>query len=125
MIEFTKEEINLCKQIAEKCRKEIEYTDWYWSATHNEPLLAADGGFKIKEQKYHGVFKIWTIPDCLEWLKERYDDVDVGSIQGEWELQVHDAYDKVHHPEFLEDIRGKTPLETCLKAVLVVLEARK
>ena len=74
-MKFSKEEISLCKKITEKRRKEIKRGDWYWSKSHNKILLAIDGGFKINEQEFPGVFKIWQISDCLELLqtKEGYD----------------------------------------------------
>ena len=117
----TKEEISLFKQIAEKYRKELVYGDWY---------ISYDGVIRLKalHQKGHRheeCIPFWTIKNCLEWLKKRYDDVDVGSIQGKWEVQIHDAYDRVHHPEFLEDIFGETPLEACLTAILAVVEYKQ
>lgn len=119
---YSKEEINLCRQVAEKYRKEIVFGDWY-SDYRDDSIGLYQHEKPLKDRDK--VFPLWTISDCLKWLKERYDDVDVGSIQGEWEVQVHDAYDRVHHPEFLEDVRGKTPLEACLKAVLAVVEEKK
>jgi len=123
---MTKKELNLCKQIAEKYRKEIKYADWYWSTSYNEPLLATDGGFRIKEQEHHGVFKIWTISDCLEFLKEknRWVRMDTrpkeeGSTTRIWifsEFNLEEAW--IKHPSY----DGKTPLEACLKAALAVLE---
>ena len=124
MIESTKEEISLCKQIAEKRRKEIEYADWYWSASYNEPLLATDGGFRINEQKHHGVFKIWTIPNCLEFLrKEGYMVrlIEYKNYIGEKRIECN-CYG--HETKGAFSTRGNKDEEACLKAVLAVLEAK-
>ena len=127
MIKWTKEEISLCKQVTEKYRKEIEYGDWYWSKSHNKPLIAIAGGFKANDQKHFGVFKLWTISDCLEFLRER-----------DYTITFHDL--RVIYPELEQPISvviyrlgqkvvktyyGETPLEACLKAVLAVLEEEK
>lgn len=110
----TPREIELGRLIAKIHRKEIKYGDWIaWD--DDIPMIASCNMAPRKD-----LTPLWTIKDCLKWLKERYDDVNVGSINEEWEVQVHDAYDKVHHPEYLEDMTGKTPLEACLETVLAV-----
>ena len=127
MIEFTKEEISLCKQVAEKHRKDIEYGDWYWSNSHNKPLIAIAGGFKANEQKHFGVFKIWTISDCLEFLRERAFYLEglcqVDECEYECDVSEMDDMGLVRHTK--RHFEGKTPLEACLKAVLAVLEEKK
>ena len=125
MIEFTKKEISLCKQIAEKYRKEIEYADWYWSTSYNEPLLATDGGFKVKEQEHHGVFKIWTIPDCLKFLRKE------GFMVRLMEYENHSGIRRIecncygHKTKGAFSTQGDKDEVACLKAVLAVLEEGK
>ena len=126
MNKWSKEEVNLCKQVAERHRKYIGYGGWFLNAW-GKVSCACGYAYPVnrpvrREYENPKWIALWTISDCLEWLKERYDDVNMGSIEDEWDAQVNDAYDRVHHPEFLEDIRGKTPLEALLKAVLAVLE---
>lgn len=121
MSEITKEEISLCRQIAEKYRKEIKRRQYFYNSHRRGIQWSGEDG----QAPASWAIPFWTISDCLKWLKERYDDVSIGSIENEWDAQVDDAYDKVHHPEFLEDIRGKTPLEVCLKVILIVVEEKK
>ena len=127
-MKFTKEEISLCKQVAEKHRKDIKYGDWYWSNSHNKPLIAIAGGFKANEQKHFGVFKIWTISDCLEFMKSKSFYGSISNVGSYYETY----YKKMIIGENDEDksikvYSGivKTPLEACLKAVLAVLEESK
>ena len=122
-MEFNKEEISLCKQVTEKHRKPIKYGDWYWSKSHNKPLIAIAGGFKANDQKHFGVFKIWTISDSLEFLRERCKDhvlliheEGLDDDDEEWYLWF-DEYKETQQWD-----KGKTPLEACLKVVLAVLE---
>ena len=117
---FTKKEVSLCKQVAKRHRKEIEYGDWYyykkgrtywtWDKAH------------VRTDNLDNHFPLWTISDCLEFLRERgwalcnhYDDLKDKNVvilfgRGESEL--------------LEG-KGKTDNEACLKAVLAVLEEVK
>ena len=119
-MKFTKEEVSLCKQVAERHRKEIKYGDWSLN----------EGGF-IKVWPYRHNCKrielipLWTISDCLEFLKERGYRINLH------ENVLTDGIEiTLNHPERVEDItnyiyKGKTPLEACLKAVLAVLEEEK
>ena len=117
-MKFTEEEISLCKQIAEKYKRRIEYGSWY---------INYDGDTRLKD--FHGMgyrdeesTPLWTISDCLEFLKER-----------EWRRQIIDKdgtgtaikvyYDRGLQPPIIKN--GKTLLEACLKAVLAVLEEGK
>jgi len=143
-MKFSKTEIDLCKQIAEKYRKKIKVGDWIKSDIYKTPrlitfiakdyvtlALLVPSGEQINEfpselqKKYW--FPLWTISDCLEWLRERK------RIDGEIRLAYIDHHDKYFAHIFKEDasaIRtkiilvesGKTPLEALLKAVLAVLE---
>lgn len=108
-MKFTKEEISLCKQVAEKYRKDIGYGDW----TLNE------GGFvKVWPYRHNckriDVIPLWTISDCLEFLEENVNQVDVGQVKGEKPYCY--IYDGLKGIE--ERFEGETKLEACLKAVL-------
>ena len=127
MIKFTKEEISLCKQVAEKHRKKIEYGDWYYSKHLKEALLQSPFINVVRDREIinrdKNVFFLWTISDCLEFLQ--------GKVGIWYELK---GYKKGPPYDFLMDftfkaydieIKCETPLEACLKAVLAVLEEGK
>jgi len=143
-MKFTKTEIDLCKQIAERHRKELDVGDWFYvkMSDSDEPYIGCvTNTDKDRERPrlwdcYDASFEIaivippWTISDCLEFLRERK------RIDGEIRLAYIDHHDKYFAHIFEEDasaIRtkiilvesGKTPLEALLKAVLAVLEEKK
>lgn len=123
-MKFTKEEISLCRQVAKKHRKDIKYGDWYWSKSYNKPLLAMDYGFKIKEQEWSQVFKIWTISDCLEFLDKHTNDWSLDKdVDEEGKQTGKFCLWWMPSPKHKDSYRiGETRLEACLKAVLAVLE---
>jgi len=137
MIKFTDEEISLCKQVAEKHRKEIRKGDWAIQPDRaNIPLLVVDTQMEYitlslnytatHDTACKSLTPLWTIFDCLEFLRER-------KPQLEFELLFQTGYEteptKPHEWQLIfhwtEMILGKTPLEACLKAVLAVLEEGK
>lgn len=110
-MKFTKEEISLCKQIAEKYRKEIKYGDWY--EFKGKIYLQA---FKSEPKMSSTAVPLWTISDCLEFLRERgYSLNQHFEDDGFFHVALCDAGKEVKG-------RGDTDLEACLKAVLAVLE---
>ena len=127
MIKFTKEEISLCKQVMEKHRKDIEYGDWYWSTSHNKPLIVIAGGFRADEQKHFGVFKIWTISDCLEFFEEKGFNHIYGFIHfkdGTWTFTAENSIEDNQYKRTRGE-KASTLLEACLKAVIEVLKNEK
>jgi len=131
---MTKEEISLCKQVAERHRKKIKKGDWV--QFHGSPHLVEDArapealplevvlsliGY-ASSVRQEDVIPLWTISDCLEFLKERCKDhvlliheEDLDDDE-EWYLWF-DEYKETQQWD-----KGKTPLEACLKVVLAVLE---
>ena len=118
MIELTKKEIRLCRQVAEKHRKSIKYGDW----------LLNEGGF-VKVWPYRHNCKrielipLWTISDCLEFLKEKKWRFCGGNENNQkciWWFAFTNS------KQFPFDIHeeGKTVLEACLKVVLAALAKR-
>ncbi len=115
-MKFTKEEISLCKQIAEKHRKRIVFGIWFHDLEDPEhlPFLWCN---LTDELKRKSAVPLWTISDCLEFLREK-------------DSYIHFEYygNKFEITAFVKDIdstikgKGETPLEACLKAVLAVLE---
>lgn len=130
-MKFTPEEIKLCKAIAEKHRKEIKFG--LWVLYKGQEQLVVDY-FRHKTEStrldLYGLTRyvfeteitpLWQIPDCLEWLYERYEEVGVESLLDYWEASAY-LHRKVKDAEVI-DAKGKTPLEACLKAVLAILES--
>ena len=117
MMKFTKEEISLCKQVAERYRKEIKYGDWfYWEYGGTQPALCNDGG-TLHYQRYKNKkksFPLWTPSDCLEFLGEKFERLRFCDDK-KFEVQIWLPDGFYYHI-------GKTPLEAYLKAVLAVLE---
>ncbi len=126
---FTPEQINLCKQIAEKYRKEMQYGDWYWhecEPTLENPFLWTTKdmyAYATGEKKY--ILPLWTVSDCLEFLKSRIFYGSISDVGAYYEA----SYKKVVIGENDEDksiLVGsgvcETPLEACLKAVIEVLK---
>jgi hypothetical protein len=111
-MKFNKEEISLCKQIAEKHRKEIKYGDWFLN----------EGGFaKVWPYRHNcertDVIPLWTISDCLEFLQKKEDVIELVVTGKHLRWFCRWGNRKMRS--------GKTPLEACLKAVLAVLEEGK
>jgi hypothetical protein len=121
-MKFTKEEISLCKQVAEKHRKDIKYGDWYWYEKVEKVYLCTVR--KIPD-RHKDRIPLWTISDCLEFLIEKgWDDINI-DIAPKWEIQCLAEKGLVAKGyECGVEGWGKTPLEACLKAVLAVLEER-
>ena len=128
MREFTKEEISLCKQIAKKHRKEIKCGDWI--LRNGELRLNLDGKLAwledgrqdiiIKITNKTEIIPLWTISDCLEFLREKgFNCFHVDSDGDEATLAVDNLRDGIS-ASFL----AKTPLEACLKAALATLEEK-
>lgn len=124
MTKFTKEEISLCKQIAEKHKKKrLELGDWYLlKLLHEKEQIRLYGNQKPWIILTKDFIPLWTISDCLEFLRKRgwalcnhYDDLKDKNVvilfgRGESEL--------------LEG-KGKADNEACLKAVLAVIKESK
>ena len=122
-MKFTKEEISLCEQIAEKHIKKVKYGEWY--LLNGKPILCAyaNEGFHKSLEAENKIVPLWTISDCLEFLRKKCQD---------HVLLIHDKEDDVEWFLWMDEYKetqqmgkGKTPLEACLKAVLAVLEEGK
>ena len=113
---FTKEEISLCKQIAEKHRKKVGHGDWYLL---NKALVLSV--FPVSNEKdFYSVrvIPLWTISDCLEFFEKKgFQTFLIMELAKGWGC---DGYlgNKIYSGE------GNTILEACLKAVLAVLEEK-
>lgn len=118
-MKFTKEEISLCKQVAEKYRKKIEYGDWFINIKSGDvPFLYQYGC------QYSGNFVLWTISDCLEFFKERaiYLESLCRTDECEYMCAISETDDLGLVRGTARSFEGETLLEACLKAVLAVFE---
>jgi len=140
MIKLTKEEVSLCNQVAERYRKDLHYGDWYIDTCKNSTPLVA-GSVQIKKlkvgyeitklvQNNKKVTPLWTISDCLEFLRERGFTIIQACehpMSNEWIVEVNPYFSNavkiMGHKSF--DVRGDTLLIACLKALLTVLEEEK
>ena len=123
MIKHTKEEISLCKQIAEKHRKEkLELGDWYL-------LKLLNGGEQIRLHAdlrpwillTKDFIPLWTISDCLKFLREKDYQVEINSVSDSWFMEI---WKIGHRAKAIKEWTARL-LETCLKLVLAVLEEGK
>lgn len=144
-MKFTKKEISLCKQVAERHRRKIKTGDWLLDETGDVCLaekikkefatmfdvitisreVDSFSSFRYVSQGNPDITPLWTISDCLEFLKEKglewvdvrihYPDTSVVI----WARRVKDL-DQMKNYE-----TGDTLLEACLKAVLTILKEEK
>ena len=143
-MKFTKEEVNLCKQVAEKWRRGIKKGDWinteegielvggpyfYLDGEEGE-LHKSVGGFL--RGKYLGkYFPLWTISDCLEFLYQKEVPLEIETrydpwaVKRGWKWHLWWGEPKDNVKPWGASINAKTLLEACLKAVLAVLEEEK
>jgi hypothetical protein len=123
-MKFTKEEISLCKQVAKKHRKVIEYGIHLYDEFKDFGFVYVDTYFQRLNiaKTPNDYIQIWTVSDCLEFLRDRCKDhvllIHEEGLEDdeEWYLWL-DEYKETQQWD-----KGKTPLEACLKAVLAVLE---
>ena len=116
----TKEEISLCKQVAERHRKDIEYGDWF--EFKGDILLQKS---MHRPEMSDRCTPLWTISDCLKFLREEgfmvrlieYEHYRTGIKRIECNCYGHKT-----KRAFSE--QGDKDEEAYLKAVLVVLEEK-
>jgi len=123
MIEFTKEEISLCKQIAEKHRKEIKYGSWY--LTKGKIRNNADSRWTANGYSQTCI-PLWTISDCLEFLEGKGYGKILSFIHFQKDKCVFTAENFIRRTPY-KKVRGEgeTRLAACLKAVVAVLGEAK
>jgi len=128
MREPTKEEINLFKQIAKKYRKGIDYGDWYWHEVDEDVFLHStkEKYPYVADAEHAYIIPLWTISDCLEFLREKGYRCAGGSENkdGTWWFSFTNTDRSIAGGFYYQGV-GKTPLEACLKPVLAVVEENK
>jgi hypothetical protein len=70
-VKFTKEEINLCKQVAKKHREKLCYGDWWKGRGESVFLMNIPGENLRPSEQGKDIIPLWTISDCLEFLRDR------------------------------------------------------
>jgi len=138
MIKFTKEEISLCKQVAEKWRKPIKIGDWIIPKSYdgkpsiilriyeNTPLHYFFTPFDNTGEEYilgylEVDFPLWTISDCLEFFEKRDYQVEIKRVADSWFIEI---WKIGHKAESIKEWIAKL-LEACLKAVIEVLKLKE
>jgi len=134
MRKFTPTEIDLCKKIVEKERKEIQRGDWVADELENiclvekrfKTLLTINEDGDCAQYGYLddlNVVPLWQEHDCLEWLREKgFEEFYVdrfcdGKVEAYgWHKDTFGKIDKQ---------KGKAPLEALLRAVLAVMKEAK
>ena len=136
-MKFTKEEISLCKQVAEKYRRVVEEGDYLsfidktWLVYHTTgPWISvisrgAKHAISTNLDDKNEWFPLWTISDCLEFLRDKVSGAHLVTL----EVSSKEGNDKcaccIFDPSACDQkeyiFLGKTPLEACLKAVLALL----
>ena len=131
-MKYTQTEIKLCKEIAKKYRKKIEYGDWYiWRLktwrnpdTFEPPRIC--GKYEIVDIPENETYiPLWTLEDCLGFLREKrwlsyhfyptkQNQIELSIVRIPFKFTTSDHIIKV----------GDTLLEACLKAVLAILEEK-
>jgi len=138
-VKFTKEEISLCRQVAEREKKEINGGDWVITTIGRKEVIELvisqrkDSLYTIRTETIYGAVKnreelipLWTISDCLEFLRDRALYL-LGLNQSD-ECEFVCGFCEVDDmgmrtiDETAKWVEGTTPLEACLKAILAVLE---
>ncbi len=123
-MKFTNEEINLSKKVAGRHIKEVKYGEWY--LLNDKPILCAyaNKGFHKYLEEKDAIIPIWTISDCLEFLRERaiYLESLCQTDECEYMFAICERDDLGLVKGATRLFEGETPLEACLKAVLAVLE---
>ena len=115
-MELNGTEVDLINQIEKKYRKEINYGNWYEFKGQLYLYRVKGGNLRASD-----CIPVWTVSDCLEFLKNRnyyysiYDQVGNGTV-----IDISLLVDGQRSMQ--DQLHGQTLLEVCLLAVLVVLE---
>lgn len=116
---FTREEVSLCKKIALRARKKLIYGDWWKGTGEDIFLMNIPGEILHPVDQHKDIIPLWTISDCLEFLRKK---------PGLHTLEITGDYHRLrwHVISNWTDIaeEGETPLEAFLKAVLAVIEEK-
>lgn len=142
-MKFTKEEIALCKKIAEKNLKEIKAgDDILWAGRQSLVIEVGKKHIAVKWEKSKEQHQIkyrwielkpypklicplWQISDCLEFFRSKNCEVTLHYFKHrkEWDIQIWDNRGmQAFYSSLILECSNKTSLETCLKAVLAIVE---
>lgn len=68
-MKFTKEEIDLCKEIVKYYRKPIDFADWFFDSELGRTGIHFHT--MILNEDISNKIPLWTWQDAREWLKEK------------------------------------------------------
>jgi len=127
MNKWSKEEISLCKQVAEKYIKPMEYGDW-WNDRKKETLLVSIKKWIMSEDIVkEEMFPLWTISDCISWLREKGFYLSINTLGEYWTClaykHIFNEKDKDIGPRIF--FQEQTLLSVLLKIILAVFEEGK
>jgi hypothetical protein len=119
---FTKEQIDLCKEIVKYYRKPIYRGGSYiYSIWKNPELFVSVGDLPNEYQIAEAIIPLWTWKDAREWLKEKRQFLIGHHDTASGEIEIH--FGKSWVSEYAGI--GKTDLEAILKVVLEILKEEK
>lgn len=141
-MEFNKEEINLCLQISRWYKKPIKEGDWvvhFWkdrqreepwvfSVDHieehfktDEPLCIKewDGDHKMMSMDFDEVTPLWTLSECLKFIREKGYRV---KLDEELKDDPFNVACYGHKSKKAFHTYGKTDLATCLRAIVAIFK---
>ena len=119
-MKFTKTEIDLCREIAEKHKKyywrPFKYGTWYEYKNH--PYLITS---QPESEMSSEITILWTISECLEFLKKK---INYFQLKFTRKKKFDKRFKFYYRKNWIKPVYyyGKTPLEALLKAVLAILE---
>jgi len=124
MREFTPTEIDLCKKIAEKEKREVESGDWY--LLEKDIILCAYSNKGWHRRMEKDITPLWQEHDCLEWLLERGFYIERLGQDDDyaWSLEIYELDDLGMVKESKRAFGGESKLEPCQRAVLAVMEEK-
>ena len=124
MREFTPTEIELCKKIAEKEKREVESGDWY--LLEKDIILCAYSNKGWHRRMEKDITPLWQEHDCLEWLLERGFYIERLGQDDDyaWSLEIYELDDLGMVKESKRAFGGESKLEPCQRAVLAVMEEK-
>jgi len=120
---YTKEEIEICREIAEHYRKPIKQGDYYYYKPNKECVLNLISGGIFNEKLD---FPLWTFEDARKWLGEK-GEIGILILRYQQILGIsHKGYLTTILVQYVGgnyyEAEGQTPLEAILKVVLAVMK---
>jgi len=117
---FTTEEIDLCKEIAKYYWKPIYFGDWFYDEELNRPAIHVYT--MILNEYMSDRFPLWTWQDARDWMREKGYTLE--TFSGDMHIEIAFHKRGTHYLSSLNQ-DGNTDLEAILKVVLKILKEEK